>query len=88
MAKRRKRMTDLERLEQVRAFVCLCIALLGDPNPCELAVKIDVSYSTARKLLCGQYTLCMRANTLLKLGEAAGWILEIKDNQARMRQAG
>lgn len=76
MARKRK-MSDAERLECLQSYVGVCLDVLGSLTDLKLALAIGVSYSTARKLNRGEYSICMRVGTLMKLANASGYRLNL-----------
>lgn len=77
------RMTERERLGQLRAFVDLCFASLDDDLK-EVANQTGLCVATLRRLKYGKLTLLVRFGTVQALGMAAGYRMEMQKTRVRM----
>lgn len=73
-----------QRLEELRAFVALCLASLEDYDLKEVSNMTHLSLATIYRLHSGQVSLCTHYGTLQALGYAAKLRLTWDDMEIRI----
>lgn len=71
-----RKQTDRQRLGEIQGFVDFCFTEMTEGKKAlsmaKIAKKTDLSLCTVYALKRGDYTTCVRASTLQKLGHAVG----------------
>lgn len=80
----RRIMSDKQRLGELKAFVRLCFALIGEDDLKEIVNRTHLSISTLRRLALEEYTLAIRWGTIQRLSAAAGVRLVLTKTTASM----
>lgn len=71
----RKRLSERERLTQLKAYLILCFELIGETDPKEVTNMTGLHPSTILRLMQGGASLMCRYNTIDVIGRAAGYKL-------------
>lgn len=77
-------MSQKQRLEQLKAYVRICFALIAEEDPKEVANKTGLSLSTIHRLASEDFSLDIRFRTYQSLGLAAGVEITIKPHSITM----
>ncbi len=79
-----RRMSNKQRLEELRTFVSLCFAVMGEPDLKEISNRTRLSVTTLRRIQTNQLTLAVRFGTIQALGLAAGLRLEMTESASKV----
>lgn len=80
-------LTVKEQTVEIRAFVNLCLSVLDAESVLDIADATGLSVSTVYRLIAGKVSPCIHIGTIQRLGNAAGFRLELTKTTARMRVA-
>lgn len=69
-------MSTKHRLSQLRAFISLCLCCFENSSTAQVARRTGLSATTIRRLRAGDFSLCVRYDTVSRVGAAAGFQLD------------